>query len=328
MKEKLGFGHLGNGITFWDSSRRVAHIDYDRKVTYREEVSLEAKLKIERFARYENMSVSQTQQDVFALRPIDYSSFMSKAEKDDFLRDYGCSAAGVEPFIQGMWDDTKSPMENLELFRQWWTGGKAEAPELNDVFFHIEADYNGGRMDPEQHDALYTELRALFSDAGFLIEERDGGCPDVTKGKTRLYCHPESLSGATVKEHVALVEEILKHGKSFRYLRTDIYDRVFDFTPEEESAYYKGKETEIRQTLLRTFDTEGRDMFIYRTEILELVASKFRIRTLRNQSCPDCITQVVGAIRQVYDKLLKEGRIEEASIKVGNSTGIGARVKY
>lgn len=131
MKEKLGFGHLGNGITIWDSSREVnndyptvAHISYDRKVTYYAKVSPEARVRIENCARYENSSASVTQPEILVLQPLVGSAFMSSENKDCFLRDYGCSADGVEPFIREMWDNTKSPLENLKLFRQWWTEGK------------------------------------------------------------------------------------------------------------------------------------------------------------------------------------------------------------
>lgn len=132
MKEKLGFGHMGNGVVVWDSGRevnhdypKVAHISYDRTVNYYENISSEAKAKIENFARYDNMSISVTQQAP-VLRPLDGSAFMSPEEKGCFLQDYGCSADGVMPFIREAWDDAKLPMENLELFRQWWASGKAE----------------------------------------------------------------------------------------------------------------------------------------------------------------------------------------------------------
>lgn len=132
MKEKLGFGHLGNGVTVWDSGREVngdyltlAHIAYDRRVTYYGEVSPEAKTCINNFARYENMGTSACQPEVQALQLLSGSAFMTPEEKDRFLRDYRCSADGVEPFIRQAWDDTLPPLENLQLFRRWWADGKA-----------------------------------------------------------------------------------------------------------------------------------------------------------------------------------------------------------
>ena len=123
MKEKLGFGSLGNGITVWDSSRNVnndyptvAHISYDRTVKYYGQVSPEVKDKIENFAKYENSHpVSQSQH--LALRPLQNSSSMSAKEKDSYLRNHDCSADGIERFVSEIWDDTKMPKENLNLFQ-------------------------------------------------------------------------------------------------------------------------------------------------------------------------------------------------------------------
>ena len=61
MKENLGFGRLGNGVTVWDSNREdnndylaVAHISNQRVVSYRKcKISNEARNEIECFA--ENM---------------------------------------------------------------------------------------------------------------------------------------------------------------------------------------------------------------------------------------------------------------------------------
>ncbi len=61
MEENLGFGHLGNGVTVWDSNREknndylaVAHISTQGVVSYRKcKLSIEARNEIECFA--ENM---------------------------------------------------------------------------------------------------------------------------------------------------------------------------------------------------------------------------------------------------------------------------------
>lgn len=132
MKEKLGFGFMGNGITVWDSSREVnhdyptvAHISYDRTVKYYEELSPGAKRRIENFAKYEN-SHPVSQPEMLALRPLNGSAFMSSGEKGCYLRDNDCSADGIREFLRDAWDDTKTPPENLKLYQEWWKNGKAE----------------------------------------------------------------------------------------------------------------------------------------------------------------------------------------------------------
>ena len=59
MKENLGFGYLGNGVTVWDSNREknndylaVAHISEQGVVSYYKcSLSIEAKQSIETFAQ-------------------------------------------------------------------------------------------------------------------------------------------------------------------------------------------------------------------------------------------------------------------------------------
>lgn len=95
---------------------------------------------------------------------------------------------------------------------------------IYDVYFRIEAGYNDGRMSHEQHDRFYTEIRALFSRAGFTILENPPGCPSFQLGTTCLYCHPTELSGPIEEPHIALVERVLRQGTSFQYQTMDRYD--------------------------------------------------------------------------------------------------------
>lgn len=95
---------------------------YDRKVTFREKVSSGARRRIENFAKYHN-SHPVSLPDKPTLHPIKGSAFMSSGEKGCYLRDKECSADGIKRFLQEAWDDTKTPPENLALFREWWSNG-------------------------------------------------------------------------------------------------------------------------------------------------------------------------------------------------------------
>ena len=107
---------------------------------------------------------------------------------------------------------------------------------IYDVYFRIEAGYNDGRMSHEQHDRFYTEIRALFSRAGFTILENPPGCPSFQLGTTCLYCHPTELSGPVEEPHIALVERVLQQGTTYQYQTTDRHDRVTHLTIEEAFA--------------------------------------------------------------------------------------------
>ena len=116
-----------------------------------------------------------------------------------------------------------------------------DKPIYTDTYFRIESGYEWGRgMSEEKTEAFFAEIRSLFSQNGFTIEERKyGGCPDVVLDKTRLYCHPQELSGPVRKELIGRIEKILTQGTTFQYLRTDTYGEVLDLTEEEELAYYR-----------------------------------------------------------------------------------------
>ncbi|MCO7113944.1 hypothetical protein NIB75_19370 [Bacteroides uniformis] len=77
---------------------------------------------------------------------------------------------------------------------------------------------------------FFDEVKRLFTETGFSIKENKykDGCPEVYLGKTCLYCHPQSLSGPVLKEHMELIEKILAQGTTFRYLRTDTYGEILD----------------------------------------------------------------------------------------------------
>jgi hypothetical protein len=76
--EKINFGHLGNGVTVWDSNRiknndymTVAHISYHREIKYYTSDLSEGTIQaIEDLAKNGNMAVSATQKDMYALCPL------------------------------------------------------------------------------------------------------------------------------------------------------------------------------------------------------------------------------------------------------------------
>lgn len=80
MKEDLMFCSRGNGVSVADRNREehgdyqtVAHIGYNRNITYYDNnLSQEALTCIDRFSKYSNFSVSQTQ-PYPVLKPIEFS---------------------------------------------------------------------------------------------------------------------------------------------------------------------------------------------------------------------------------------------------------------
>ena len=138
-----------------------------------------------------------------------------------------------------------------------------DTPIYIDTYFRVESGYDGGRMPEEKAGRFFDEVKRLFTETGFSIKENKykDGCPEVYLGKTCLYCHPQSLSGPVLKEHMELIEKILAQGTTFRYLRTDTYGEILDLTEEEELAYYhKTHDMTIGGVFLDAFRTKRRNL--------------------------------------------------------------------
>ena len=162
-----------------------------------------------------------------------------------------------------------------------------DTPIYIDTYFRVESGYDGGRMPEEKSRTLLRRGKALFTETGFSIKENKykDGCPEVYLGKTCLYCHPQSLSGPVLKEHMELIEKILAQGTTFRYLRTDTYGEILDLTEEEELAYYhKTHDMTIGGVFLDAFRTKRRNLYKSREQVLEILVEKLRVKTLRGKS--------------------------------------------
>ena len=162
-----------------------------------------------------------------------------------------------------------------------------DKPIYIDTYFRIESGYEWGRgMSKEKTGAFFAEIRSLFSQNGFTIEEcKYGGCPDVVLEKTRLYCHPQELSGPVRKDLIEHIEKILTQGTTFQYLRTDTYGELLDLTEEEELAYYhETHDMTIGGVFLEAFRTKRRNLYKIREQVLEIITGKLQVRTLRKSS--------------------------------------------
>ena len=158
------------------------------------------------------------------------------------------------------------------------------------------------------------EEKRLFTETGFSIKENKykDGCPEVYLGKTCLYCHPQSLSGPVLKEHMELIEKILAQGTTFRYLRTDTYGEILDLTEEEELAYYhKTHDMTIGGVFLDAFRTKRRNLYKSREQVLEILVEKLRVKTLRGKSVYSNTSPAYRYIREMYGKMVSEGRLVE-----------------
>lgn len=182
-----------------------------------------------------------------------------------------------------------------------------------DTYFRIEAGYLWGHgMSEEKTEAFFAEVKHLFMEKGFNVKERKHGCPDVVLGKTCLYCHPQSLSGPVLEDHMKLVKEILAKGTTFRYLCTDTYGEILDLTEEEELAYYHGlHDMTIRSVFSEAFRTKRRNLYKSSEQVLEILTGKLRVKTLRENSVYSSSSPAWRYVREIYEKMKAEGRLIE-----------------
>ena len=189
-----------------------------------------------------------------------------------------------------------------------------DKPIYIDTYFRIESGYEWGRgMSKEKTGAFFAEIRSLFSQNGFTIEEcKYGGCPDVVLEKTRLYCHPQELSGPVRKDLIEHIEKILTQGTTFQYLRTDTYGELLDLTEEEELAYYhETHDMTIGGVFLEAFRTKRRNLYKIREQVLEIITGKLQVRTLRKSSIYSNTSPAYCYIMETYGKMVSEGRLVE-----------------
>lgn len=189
-----------------------------------------------------------------------------------------------------------------------------DKPIYTDTYFRIESGYEWGRgMSKEKTEAFFAEIRSLFSENGFTIEEcKYSGCPEVVQDKTRLYCHPQELSGPVRKELIGCIEKILKQGTTFQYLRTDTYGELLDLTEEEELAYYhEVHDMTIEGVFSEAFRTKHRDLYKNREQVREKLVGKIRVKTLRESCVWSTTSPAWRYIREIYEKMLAEGKLVE-----------------
>lgn len=191
-----------------------------------------------------------------------------------------------------------------------------DKPIYLDTYFRIESGYDGGRMSEEKAGAFFAEVKRLFTEQGFGVKEGKykNDCPEVYLGKTCLYCHPQELSGPVKKEHIGRIEKILAQGTTFRYLRTDTYDEILDLTEEEELAYYhEVHDMTIGGVFCEAFRTKRRNLYKNREQVLEILVEKIRVKTLREKYGSTNSSPAWRYTREVYKKMLAEGRLVEGS---------------
>lgn len=177
------------------------------------------------------------------------------------------------------------------------------------TYFRIESGYKWGEgMSHEAFEAFISEIILLFARAKWTVAPVSvGDCVDVIKGKTKLYVHPQEVSGACEDSLIPEVEAILAKGKTFSHYRTDTFGELFDLEGETLSAAYHTKDEETKRLICKFF-SKPRDKRTVRMDLFEL-SEKVKIPTLKEYLGRYSDDTADRYIKEVFDSLVEEGRI-------------------
>ena len=91
-----------------------------------------------------------------------------------------------------------------------------------EVSFVIRSEYKWGvGMEPHKLEEFHNEITKAFENIGWKKNNpEDWESPTVSQKNQHLYCHPMELSGRVFEENIPVIENLLQHGNTFRYLRT------------------------------------------------------------------------------------------------------------
>lgn len=192
------------------------------------------------------------------------------------------------------------------------------------TFYRVNTGYTANGISKERAEAFYSEIKKRFTANGWEYHEpkMSGACPTITKGKTRLYCHPTALSGpveeSILKSHE--VENILTD-KSFetfalcpyRFVGRDVYDELMDWNDTEYQQYLVRKQPEIEKALLNAFTTKRKDLFRSEGACFN-VAKSFNVKRLTNYLTYTSSDPEQTFTKKLLDQLVETGKIMKVKI--------------
>jgi len=196
---------------------------------------------------------------------------------------------------------------------------------FHEVYFRIESGYQWGNgMSSEKYKKFNDEICKLFSKNGWEIVDgkSSGVCPSAEYGKSKLYLHPTQISGPCDDSLVYGIEKMLKNGKTFEFITTDIYSQLYDMNDEEYADYLNSKRNDIEKLILTSCKTQRKNLFVYEDTLLMGISEKIKVKRITDYMgiCYPCLESEFA--KNVFEDLLSKGKIVSAELKKG---GIGYR---
>ena len=178
------------------------------------------------------------------------------------------------------------------------------------VYYRIESGYMCGGMMDRCKEAL-EELQQQLQDAGWHLDipyKPGTACPELSLGKSNLYCHPTQVSGIVETSLIKPLEDIFRKGNNYIFRATDIYEDVYDFTWDELKQYHLDRNRQtIELLLLDSFKTKRSNLYKPVAKVIEHIAEKISVHTFlkANSYIPADVEREV--VRELFDGLYNEG---------------------
>lgn len=157
--------------------------------------------------------------------------------------------------------------------------------EYFNTYFRISSGYVWGEgLPPEQTEKFFSEMKKLFSNAGWEVQETkfSSGCPSVVKGKNSLYCHPMNLSGPCQPAVIPEVLSILANAKACRLCGFDTHQQIFDLSEEEYLSVLEQLKPQIEEDILTCFHIAEGENPVHKWMVLDTIGEKYWIPTLNS----------------------------------------------
>ncbi len=187
-----------------------------------------------------------------------------------------------------------------------------------EIEISIRSAYSQGWPDDAARLAFRAEMRKLFRNAGWQVEEMpldSGHCDTVRNGKDALYLHSTVFSGVMQEDHITALQRLLDEANTFRTLETRLYRECFDLTDEEYRQRLEAQTEQIDNAILDACRTKRRNLF--RTgPVAARIGQQFAIRRLTDweRSGPYIAEGYVG---ERIEQLIADGRLITAQTRYG-----------
>lgn len=220
------------------------------------------------------------------------------------------------------YDETIAPQYGADHYRiENWTREQF-APDLYArVFFHINTPgFNcaAGHFDDETKRApFYSAVADVLR--RFSVPEHSGYYREDEKNGSgeSLYIHPQTVSGVIAKCKIVAIADALDALSvcSVRYV--SVHEDVSPITDAQFLDLLREKRESIAADLLRLFTTKRKNLYICgKYEVLSRVAKDYHVARF---FCETYTSDKVAYrfVEEVFDDLLKSGRIVSADTKHG-----------